>query len=217
MNIAIIGTGNVGNSLAQRWLAKGHKVVFGSREPNTPKIATMLAALGPDARCTTLGKATENATVVLLAVPWVAALNTVRALGDLKNKVLIDATNPITMTPEGLQTGLVLGHLTSAAEQIAAVAINARVVKAFNQSGATVMSNSAVQSTDCTMFICGDDAEAKGLTTELAKDISVQVLDAGELKQARLLEPLGMLWIHMCYLRGKGPDFCFNVVDINKA
>ncbi|MCP9797504.1 NADPH-dependent F420 reductase [Cyanobium sp. Lug-B] len=214
MNIAIIGTGNVGKALAERWLAKGHHVMFGSRDPAAPKIAALLAALGPAASSASLEDAPTEADVVVLAVPWEAALTTVGAMGDLSNKVLIDATNPIAMTPEGLQEGLVVGHQSSAAEQIADVAMNARVVKAFNQAGAGIMANPAVKETDCTMFICGDDEEAKRLTTELAADLSLRVLDAGPLRQARLLEPLGMLWIHMCYLRGQGPNFCFSVTDI---
>jgi 8-hydroxy-5-deazaflavin:NADPH oxidoreductase len=217
MNIAIIGTGNVGKALAQRWLAKGHRVIFGSREPASSKMETLLAGLGTEASGAALESAAKDADVVLLAVPWEAALSTVRSLGELTDKVLIDATNPIAMTPEGLQAGLVIGHTTSAAEQIAAVATDARVVKAFNQAGAGVMANPAVTSTDSTMFICGDDDDAKQVTTQLAEDLAIRVLDAGDLRQARLLEPLGMLWIHMCYLRGKGPNFCFNVSEVNAA
>ena len=217
MNIAIIGTGNVGKALAQRWLAKGHRVIIGSREPASAKMETMLAGFGSAASGAALESAAKDADVVLLAVPWEAAISSVRSLGNLTNKVLIDATNPIAMTPEGLQAGLVIGHTTSAAEQIAAAAPDARVVKAFNQAGAGVMANPAVTSTESTMFICGDDDDAKQVTTQLAEDLSIGVLDAGDLRQARLLEPLGMLWIHLCYLRGKGPDFCFKVSDINAA
>lgn len=217
MNIAIIGSGNVGKTLAQRWLSKGHQVVFGSREPTSAKLMALLAELGPGASSTGIEEAPSQADVVVLAVPWDAALSSVRALGDLNNNVLIDATNPIGMTPQGLQAGLVVGHTTSAAEEIAATAIHARVVKAFNQAGAGVMANPAVKPADCTMFICGDDDDAKQLTTRLAEDMALRVEDAGDLRQARLLEPLGMLWIHMCYLRGKGPDFCFNISDLNMS
>lgn len=217
MNIAIIGSGNVGQALAQRWLAKGHRVVFGSREPDSPKISGLLSSFGSAASSASLENAASHADVVLLAVPWEAALSSVRALGDLTNKVLIDATNPIAMNPAGLQAGLLIGHTTSAAEQIADVAMGARVVKAFNQAGAGVMANPAVTSADCTMFLCGDDDEAKRITTQLAEDLSVRVVDAGDLRQARLLEPLGMLWIHLCYLRGMGPNFCFHVSDVNVA
>ncbi len=118
------------------------------------------------------------------------------------------------MTADLLIRGAMVFDGSGAPGQIADVAMNARVVKAFNQAGAGIMANPAVKETDCTMFICGDDEEAKRLTTELAADLSLRVLDAGPLRQARLLEPLGMLWIHMCYLRGKGPNFCFSVTDI---
>lgn len=214
MHIGIIGSGNVGQTLAQRWIAKGHHIIFGSRDPASAKMAELLAVLGPAATGVALQKLEPQAEVFVLAVPWEAALESVQAIGDFNNKVLIDATNPITMTPEGLQTGLLLGHTTSAAEQIAESAVNARVVKAFNQSGAGVMANSAIDATQCTLFICGDDDPAKQITTQLAQDMSLRVLDAGNLQQARLLEPLGMLWIHLCYLQGKGPNFCFNVSEL---
>jgi NADPH-dependent F420 reductase len=214
MNIAIIGTGRVGKALAGRWVAKGHRIVFGSREPDASKNGALLASLGPEASCVLIEEAADGCEVVVLAVPWDAALDAVHAMGDLKGKVLIDATNPIAMTPEGLNQGLVVGHTTSAAEEIAAHAIHARVVKAFNQAGAGVMASATVGHRDCTMFICGDDDEAKRLTTRLAEAMDLEVVDAGDLRQARLLEPLGMLWIHLCYLRGKGPDFCFKVTEL---
>ena len=197
MDIGIIGSGNVGKTLAQRWLAKNHRIIFGSRNPSSSKMAELLETLGSLASSSSLQELEAQAEVLVLAVPWEAALTSVQAIGDFKNKVLIDATNPITMTPEGLQTGLLVGQHTSAAEQIAASAVNARVVKAFNQAGADVMANPSVDEAQCTLFICGDDDNAKQVTTQLAEDISQKVLDAGELKQARLLEPLGMLWIHM--------------------
>lgn len=162
-------------------------------------------------------EAPQEAEVILLAVPWVAALDSVRSIGNLHHKILIDATNPIMMSSQGLQEGLVLGHTTSAAEQISETVINARVVKAFNQAGAGVMANPNVKSHDCTLFICGDDDEAKQVVKRLAEAMSLHVFDVGALRQARLLEPLGMLWIHMCYLQGKGSDFCFKVTDLAPA
>ena len=214
MDIGIIGSGNVGKTLAQRWIAKNHRVIFGSRNPSSSKMTELLATLDSSASSTSLQDLEAQAEVLVLAVPWEAALTSVQAIGDFNNKVLIDATNPITMSPEGLQIDLLVGHNTSAAEQIAESAMNARVVKAFNQAGAGVIANPSVDETQSTLFICGDDNNAKQVTTQLAEDMSQRVLDAGELRQARLLEPLGMLWIHMCYLQGKGSNFCFNVTDL---
>ncbi|HEY9813021.1 MAG TPA: NAD(P)-binding domain-containing protein, partial [Candidatus Sericytochromatia bacterium] len=114
MDIGIIGSGNVGKTLAQRWLAKNHRIIFGSRNPSSSKMAELLETLGSLASSSSLQELEAQAEVLVLAVPWEAALTSVQAIGDFKNKVLIDATNPITMTPEGLQTGLLVGQHTSA-------------------------------------------------------------------------------------------------------
>jgi 8-hydroxy-5-deazaflavin:NADPH oxidoreductase len=216
MRIAIIGTGRVGSTLAKRWLAQGHTIVFGTREPRSEKVLAMLVSLGATASATGVSEAAVDADAVLLAVPWEGAIESVRSLNLREGQVLIDATNPLTMTPAGLQEGLIVGHTTSAAEQIANNT-KARVVKAFNQSGTDVMGNESVTAADHTLFICGDDATAKQTVTALAHDLNYRVIDAGTLRLARLLEPLGMLWIHLCYLGGLGSNFCFKATELRSA
>jgi predicted dinucleotide-binding enzyme len=74
-----------------------------------------------------------------------------------------------------------------------------------------VRENLQFGSQTATAFICGDNADAKKIVTNLAEDIGFEVVDAGELKQARLLEPLGMLWIHLAF-SGMGQDFAINLI-----
>lgn len=213
MKIAVIGTGRVGSTLAKRWLANGHQIIFGTRDPRSEKTRDLLKGLGNNATASTVAEAAQAGDVIFLAVPWESALATVRSMGLVDRKILIDATNPIAMTPAGLQQGLLIGHQSSAAEQIAD-AIDARVVKAFNQAGTDVMGREDLSSANSTMFICGDDEDAKKTVAGLVGELNYRVVDAGDLRQARLLEPLGMLWIHLCYMRGLGPNFCFNITDL---
>ena len=211
MEIGVIGAGNVGGTLGRRWAQAGHAVVFGVREPHEEKVHTLLASAGVHARAGTVEEAATASTVVVLTVPWEAAHDAVRCAGDLTGKVLVDATNPVAMGPAGLQHGLLVGHTTSAAEQVAAWARGARVVKAFNTTGFGNMHDPRYGSQAATMFLCGDDVEAKAMVTQLGEALGFEMLDAGPLTIARLLEPLAMLWIHLAVFQGLGPDIAFTL------
>ena len=121
---------------------------------------------------------------------------------------MIDCTNPLK--PD--LSGLAIGHTTSAAEQVAVWAPGARVVKAFNTTGAENMSNPQFGSERASMLICGDDPDAKAAVVGLAADAGFDVVDAGRLASARLLEPLAMLWIHLAYAQGLGTGFAFKLL-----
>jgi predicted dinucleotide-binding enzyme len=113
MKIAVIGTGNVGGTLGKRWAKAGHEVAFGARDPADAKVISLVRESGPSARAASVADAVHQAAVVVLAVPWENAREALAAAGDLRGRVLIDATNPVPLTPEGLRQGLVIGHTTS--------------------------------------------------------------------------------------------------------
>ena len=211
MEIGVIGAGNVGGTLGRRWAQAGHTVVFGVREPNDTKVRTLLASAGANARAGRVEEVTAASAVVVLTVPWEAAHDAVRNAGDLTGKVLVDATNPVALGLDGLQQGLLVGHTTSAAEQVATWARGARVVKAFNTTGFGNMHDPRYGSQAATMFLCGDDTEAKAVVTQLGEELGFEMLDAGPLRIARLLEPLAMLWIHLAVFQGLGPDIAFTL------
>jgi len=211
MEIGVIGAGNVGGTLGRRWAQAGHAVVFGVRDPNDEKIRTLLASASANARAGRVAEATAASAVVVLTVPWEAAHDAIRSAGDLTGKVLVDATNPVAMGPEGLQRGLLVGHTMSAAEHVATWARGARVVKAFNTTGFGNMDDPRYGSQAATMFLCGYDMEAKAIVTRLGEDLGFEMLDAGPLTIARLLEPLAMLWIHLAVFQGLGPEIAFTL------
>jgi 8-hydroxy-5-deazaflavin:NADPH oxidoreductase len=208
MQIAIIGAGNVGGTLGRRWAQNGHEVIFGVRDPHSTKVQEVLRAAGARAHATSVREAAAAATCVVLATPWAATQDAIQAAGELSGKILIDCTNPLA---PGLR-GLALGHTTSGAEQVASWAAGARVVKAFNMTGAKNMANPTYETQQVTMFICGDDTEAKATVGSLAAALGFEVIDSGPLFTARYLEPLAMLWIHLAYVQGLGPDFAFKVI-----
>ena len=209
MNITIIGAGNVGGTLGRRWAQNGHHVTFGVRDPQSPKVQEVLRAAGANARATSVREAAAAAECILLATPWTATQDVIQTAGNLSGKIVVDCTNPLA---PGLR-GLALGHTTSGGEQVANWAAGARVVKAFNMTGAKNMANPAYGAQQVTMFICGDDTEAKATVGRLAAELGFEVIDTGPLTTARYLEPLAMLWIHLAYVQGLGPDFAFKIIQ----
>jgi 8-hydroxy-5-deazaflavin:NADPH oxidoreductase len=211
MKVGIIGAGNVGGTLGRILTQKGHEIVFGVRDPQSTKVQSVIESTGGKALAASVREAASHGEVLILATPWNATQEALASAGNLTGKIIIDATNPIEMTPAGLAAGLTIGYTTSAAEEIAQWAPFALIVKAFNNIGASCFENLQFGSQTATTFICGDDVEAKKIVTNVAQDIGFEVIDAGDLKQARLLEPLGMLWIHLAY-SGMGQDFAINLI-----
>ena len=207
MRIGIIGSGNVGGTLGSRWAQAGHEVTFSSREPQSEKMKKLVAKAGPKARAATPADAAQASDIVLLSTPWNAAKEAVAGLGDLAGKVVIDALNALLPDLSGLQ----LGNTTSAAEQVAAWVPLARVVKCFNTVGFNVMENPAFGSDKPVMFYCGDDAPAKQVVKQLTLELGFDAVDAGPLRQARLLEPFAMLWISLAF-GGQGREIAFRLL-----
>jgi hypothetical protein len=208
MKIGILGSGNVGGTLGTRWAKGGHDVVFSSREPDSPKMRELLAGAGKTARAAGTAETAAGADVVLLATPWPATKSVLAEAGDLSGKIVIDAVNPVL--PD--LSGLALGTTTSAAEQIASWAPRARVVKAFNTVGAAVMANAIVNGQKVVLLYCGDDADAKKVVGQLVGELEFDAVDAGPLTQARVLEPLALLWINLAIKQGFGFHWGFQVV-----
>jgi predicted dinucleotide-binding enzyme len=209
MKIAVIGAGRVGSTLGGLWAARGHGVTYGVRDPGSDRHKALLASGG---RVASNAEAVRGADVVLLATPWDATEAALRAAGDLGGRVLIDAVNPIILSAEGLMRGLEVGHTNSAAEHVARWAPGARVVKAFNTIGAENMKDPRFEGQRATMFLCGDDAAAKRTAAGLAEEIGFEPVDAGPLTSARLLEALGMLWIHLGLRMGMGTGIAFRLL-----
>jgi NADPH-dependent F420 reductase len=207
MKIAMIGTGNVGRALGTSWVKKGHQVIFGSRDPHSEKVGEVVASAGSNASAATIAEAGAAAEVIVLAIPWNSVQQVVELLGDMTGKIIVDAINPIG---PGFQ--LAVGATSSGAEQIAGWAKGGRVVKAFNSTGWETMADPIYHGEPVTMFICGDDAEAKASVTRLAQDLGFEVADTGPLATARYLEPLGMVWINLAIVQKQGRQMAFKIV-----
>lgn len=208
MKIAVLGTGGVGAALGARWGAAGHAVTYGSRAPTSEKVQQLVAKTGSHAAATAPRGAIAGADAILFAVPWPAARETLVQLGDLTNRVLIDCTNPLLSDLSGIE----LGHVISAGEQIAAWSPGAKVVKAFNTASVKVMLNPQFGDHRATMFYCGDDAAAKLIVRQLIETLGFDPVDAGSLTCSRYLEPLAMLYIHLAFRQGFGSNCAFKIM-----
>jgi predicted dinucleotide-binding enzyme len=207
VNIAIIGAGRVGAALGTRWAVAGHQVMYGARRPDDPKIVTLLEGT-PNGRAGSVAQAAAFGDVVVLATPWSATESAIRAAGNLAGKVVIDVTNPLNET----FSGLTVGHTSSGGEMVAGWAKGAKIVKTLNSTGSNNMLDPKYGKDAVSMFVCSDDAAAKATVSELVKALGFDVVDAGPLASARLLEPLAMLWISLAYAWGQGTDIAFRLL-----
>lgn len=194
MKITVIGAGNMGSAFVKQLTRAGHRVSLTARASGK---AAEVAAANPGATFVVASRAAEDADAVIVATGYADAVAALRSLGDLKGKVVIDITNPLT--PDYM--GLTLGHDTSAAEEIAKAIPGAEVVKAFN----TVFAQLLAQGADfgdgrkATVFVAGDSERGKQTALALAESMGFETVDAGSLKNARYLEPLAGLNIYLGY------------------
>jgi 8-hydroxy-5-deazaflavin:NADPH oxidoreductase len=208
MKIGIIGSGNVGSALGQRWAAAGHEIKYGARNTAKPELVALLKKIGARASAGSVAEAAAFGDILVLTTPWNGTQAAIESAGDVAGKIIVDCTNPLKSDLSGLSIGLD----TSGAEQVAQWAKGARVVKCFNSTGAENMTNPRFGSDRAVMFLAADDDAAKAIVSKLGEDLGFEMVDAGRLESARLLEPVAMLWVHLAFRRGFGRNFAFKLL-----
>lgn len=193
--IGVIGSGDVGEALANGFLTHGYDVMRASRDPG--KLAEWKTKAGGKAATGTLAEAAAFGELVTLAVKGAAAEEAVRLCGPdaLAGKTVIDTTNPIAETPP---VNGVLGYFTgpdeSLMERLQRLAPRARFVKAFSCVGSRLMVHPDFGGEKPTMFLCGNDAAAKKDVERILGQFGWEWEDLGKAEAARAIEPLAMLW-----------------------
>jgi predicted dinucleotide-binding enzyme len=198
MEIAVVGTGNVGGTLGKALSAKGHDIVYGvSSESKADREGRKLVS-----------EAIEGAEVVILATPWPVTGDLVkRNAAGLAGKIVIDATNPLKAD----LSGLAVGPETSGAETLQRNAPLAQFYKTFNTTGSQNMAEPRFPEGPAVMFIAGRLGAGMDTVKRLVSDVGFEAVDAGDLKTARLLEHLAVLWIQLAYAKGFGRDWAFRI------
>lgn len=198
MEIAIIGPGHVGRTLGTALQSKDHAVVYGARDS--------ASRIKRDVNIKTVTDALIGAEVAILATPWTATETLVVEHADsLAGKIVIDATNPIHPS----LARLAVAANSSGAELLQSQARQAKFFKAFNSTGASVMAHPRYAAGNAAMFVAGPDGADKDIVLRIVADVGFEPVDAGDLKAARQLEHLAMLWIQLAFTKGQGRDFAF--------
>ncbi|MEZ4829003.1 MAG: NAD(P)-binding domain-containing protein [Bacteroidia bacterium] len=203
MNIAIIGSGNVGSALGKGWIRTGHTVAFGVRNPESPKTKKALTLI-PEATITTVEESVANAEVIAITTPPEAILTLIPQLGDVSGKLIIDTTNSIRTKPEPYAT---------AYHAIKALGNTDYVVKCFNSTGFENMENPLYQGEGIDMFVAGDHAGAKQIARQLSADLGfASCYDFGGDDKVELLEKFAFSWINLAIIQGHGRGIAFKLV-----
>jgi hypothetical protein len=201
MNIAIIGTGNVGGALATNWALKGHTINLGVQDKNNFKGAGLLN--NENTKAFGITESVAKSDVILIAIPPVAIFDVVEQMGDVTGKVVIDATNTVRQAPGAYKT---VFHCI-------ADRTKAEVVKCFNTTGFENMLNPVYGGEGIDMFMAGDSDKAKAVARQLALDCGFgSCIDFGKSDKVELLEKFALSWINLAIMQGLGRDMSFRVV-----
>ena len=201
MDIAIIGTGNVGGALATRWAKAGHRIHLGVRDPSHFKGQELLDNGNTDVQG--IAEAVAMSDTVLFAIPPTALLGILDSTGDLSGKVAIDATNSVRAAPDPYKT---VYHCLSDRTK-------AEAVKCFNSTGYENMLDPFYDGMGIDMFMAGESDKAKEVARRLALDCGFgSCVDFGKSDKVELLEKFALSWINLAIMQGQGRDIAFRLV-----
>ena len=224
MNIAVLGTGMVGRTLAARLHELGHSVVVGTRDPQATLARTDTDRMGnppfsawhadhQDVPLATFAEAAAGADLVVHASSGSAALEVLGLAGaeNLAGKTLVDVSNPLDPSA-GFPPTLFVKDTDSLGEQVQRAFPEARVVKTLNTMTAAIMVHPETLGASSTVFVSGEDADAKATVTELLRSFGHDdVVDLGGIETARGAEMVMPVWLRLMGALGT-PFFNFKVV-----
>lgn len=201
MNIAIIGTGNVGGALATNWSKKGHLINLGVQDTLHFKGSALLQ--NDNTKLYAIKDAVAKSEVVLIATPPNAIFDILGQLGDVTGKVIIDATNVVMKSPDPYKTVFhCLADKTSG-----------EIVKCFNTTGFENMLNPIYNGEGIDMLMAGESDKAKSVAKTLALDAGFgSCIDFGKSDKVELLEKFALSWINLAIIQGHGRNMAFRIV-----
>lgn len=193
MKAGIIGSGEVGQRLGDGLIELGHRVMIGSRDPQ--KLAGWAGKHGEAASAGSFSDAATYGELLVIATSWAGTKSAVEMAGpkNFAGKTVIDVTNPLDFS--SMPPKLAVGCTDSAGETVQRMLPDAKVVKAFNIVGNSLMVHPEFPGGRPTMFICGNDDGAKKAVNGIVTAFGWECIDIGGIEGSRLLEPLAMLWI----------------------
>lgn len=205
MKIGIIGSGIVGRVLGSAFLKEGHRVMIGTRDTGKEEVINWKKE-NPDGLLGSFRDTAQFGEIIVLAVGGLAVEDAIGLAGKehFSNKVVIDPTNPIAAVPA--DNGVLKFFTTleeSLMERLQKLIPDAKLVKAFNSVGNPFMYKPSFPGGVPTMFICGNDNEAKQTVTDILTSFGWETEDMGMVESARAIEPLCILWCIPGFLRNQ--------------
>jgi predicted dinucleotide-binding enzyme len=207
MRIGILGSGLMGSKLGVIFARAGHEVVF-SYSRSKQKLERLARDAGAHARAGTPREAAEHADVILLAVHWSRVDDVLDQAGDISGKIIATCSLPMSAD----DTGLVVAHGSSGAEELARKAPGTAVVSAFGSVPSEVLfAVFDAKRTDRrpSLVYCGDDVRAKVIVAGLIGDVGFEPVDSGPLRIARYIEPFTLLIAQLAYEGQRGPELAY--------
>jgi 8-hydroxy-5-deazaflavin:NADPH oxidoreductase len=203
MQIAIIGTGNVGGALATKWANAGHTINLGVQDVHNFKGRELLK--NPNTNVYAIAEAVTKSEVILIATPAPAAGEVAQSLGDTSGKVIIDAMNIVMgRGPVGFKT---------TTEAILANTQTRDVVKCFNTTGFNNMQNPEYDGVAIDLFVAGDSEKGKATATQLARDAGfAECYHIGGNDKFELMEQFAWFWINLAMFQGQGREIGFKLL-----
>lgn len=203
MNIAIIGTGNIGGTLAKRFADNNHTIYLGVRNAEDFKGKELLA-YSKSITASTIKQAVRKSEVIVIAAPAQFANDAAKSLGDVSGKVIIDTMNAVFLKPEGFN---------NTGDAILANCNSTDVVKCFNTTGFENILNPNYNNIGIDMFTAGSSERAVLIATQLAKEIGFDnVYHFGGNDKFNLIEQMAMCWINLAILQKQGRDIAFKII-----
>lgn len=201
MNIAIIGTGNVGGALATQWAKAGHKINLGVNDLQNFKGADLLK--NKNTEVFPIIEAVSKSDVVLIATPPTAIFSIIEQLGNVAGKIIIDASNSVRSGPDPYPT----------AYHALADKTNAEIVKCFNTTGYENMLDPNYNGIAIDMFMAGNSEKAKKVAKQLALEAGFgECIDFGKADKVELLEKFALSWINLAIMQGHGRNLAFKIL-----
>jgi hypothetical protein len=204
MKIAVVGSGNVGGALAQKFIKAGHTVLIGAKFPLSEKSIKLAAQIGED-RFTNVENAVKQCDVIVLATPAPTAAEVAQSLGDTTGKIIIDTMNVVMgRGPTGF---------ANTSEAILANTQTRDVVKCFNTTGFNNMQTPQYQGVAIDAFMAGDSEKGKSIARQLALDAGfAECYNVGGNDKFSLMEQFAWFWINLAMFQGQGREIGFKLL-----
>jgi predicted dinucleotide-binding enzyme len=190
--VAVIGTGDMGDSLGPRFAELGYRIVYGSRNPDSDKVKALVKMTGKNASATTQIAAAQQGDIVLMLVPWPAMETVAQNLGDLEGKIVIDVSMPFLQGEDGYPKHMLQ---TSSAEMIQAWNPGAKVVKTFGTMGSQIIDDPMEAGGVVTIPVASDHRDAKEKVARIVSSMGLDPVDFGPLRMARSIEIMQMIYM----------------------